>query len=54
MVAQSTTQFRKVVAFDQDEKDAISWLTAHGFGKNCTDAVRKAVVLARLVREGPA
>ena len=43
-----------MVSFDLDEKTSISWLTAHGFGKNQTDAIRKAVVLARKVLEASA
>lgn len=50
-IVQPVGNYRKLVAFDRSEQEDLNWLIENGFGKNQTDAVRKAVAFARLKLE---
>lgn len=51
MIEAPERRFKKLVIFDGSEKHDLTWLVEHGFGKNPTDTIRKAVVLARRTME---
>jgi hypothetical protein len=51
MTEASDGRFKKLVIFDRAEKRDLAWLVEHGFGKNPSDTIRKAVAHVRLTME---